>query len=431
MRRFLPLAIVLVIALAACSSSPSSSSSTVAGGLTGGNAALKGVTVPSGLTALVVTPVEPAAFPFLETDGMYHVAYDLIIANASNIPATLNKLDVVDATDPTKVIASFSGTQLVDPTCPFGDCNRLRQITGQPVTDTVIQSGQSRALYVDFTFASLAAAPKAVLHHIYGTGRDTLAPTPGPLDYLTTPFSISDGQPRVISPPLKGTNWVALNGCCEPGFPHRDALLPAGGKIGNSQVFAIDFKRANNQGAFYTGDKNLNSSYVDYGQPVYAVADGTVVGILDGVDANSPGIQPIQIPAEAAKLKIQNADGNHVVLDLGGGVYAMYAHFQKGSIKVKLGDKVKKGQEIALLGNTGNANASHLHFQLMDSPDFVTANPLPYVFDSFVYRGQVPLQEILNADDFVSGTFFQQRLQTGQPRKDQLPQSLAIIDFPG
>ncbi|HEY1989614.1 MAG TPA: M23 family metallopeptidase [Acidimicrobiales bacterium] len=428
MRKFWPLAVVLVIALAACSSSPSSTTTT--GGASGGSAALKGISVPSNLTALVVTPVEPGTFPFLETDGKYHVAYDLIIANASNQPATLNQLDVVDAKDPTKVVASFSGTQLVDPSCPFGNCNRLRQITGQPVTDTVIASGQSRALYVDFTFDSLAAAPKAVLHHIYGTGRATLAATPGPLDYLTTPFDISNGQPRVISPPVKGTNWVALNGCCEPGFPHRDALLPAGGTIGNSQVFAIDFKRANNAGAFYTGDKNQNSSYVDYGQPVYAVADGTVVGVLDGVDANPPGIQPIQIPAEAAQLKIQNADGNHVVLDLGGGVYAMYAHFQKGSIKVKLGDKVKKGQEIALLGNTGNANASHLHFQLMDSPDFVTANPLPYVFDNFVYRGQVPLQEILDADNFVSGTFFQQRLQTGQPRTDQLPQSLAIIDFP-
>ncbi|HEX3459965.1 MAG TPA: M23 family metallopeptidase [Acidimicrobiales bacterium] len=387
--------------------------------------------MPSNLTALVVTPVEPGTFPFLETDGKYHVAYDLIIANASNQPATLNQLDVVDAKDPTKVVASYSGKQLVDPTCPFGDCNRLREVTGQPVTDTVIPPGQSRALYVDYTFDSLAAAPKAVLHHIYGTGRNTLSATPGPLDYLTTPFDISDGQPRVISPPVKGTNWVALNGCCEPGFPHRDALLPAGGKIGNSQIFAIDFKRTNDQGAFYTGDKNQNSSYVDYGSPVYAVADGTVVGILDGVDANAPGIQPIQIPAEAAKLKIQNADGNHVVLDLGGGVYAMYAHFQKGSIKVKLGEKVEKGQEIALLGNTGNANVSHLHFQLMDSANFVTANPLPYVFDNFVYRGQVPLQEILNADDFVSGTFFQTRLQTGQPRKDQLPQSLAIIDFPG
>jgi len=386
--------------------------------------------VPTGLTALVVTPIEPGTFPFPDTDGKYHVAYDLTMFNASNLPATLEKLDVVDAKEPTRVLASFSGTALVDPTCPFGDCNRLRQLTSQPVKDAVIAPGEGRALYVDFTFDSLDAAPKALLHHLYGTGRATLALEPGRLDYLTTPFDISDGKPRVISPPLKGTNWVALNGCCEPGFPHRDALLPAGGRIGNSQTFAIDWKRADDEGAFYTGDKTKNESYVDYGQPVFAVADATVVGLLDNVEANAPGIQPIQVPAEAAKLKIENADGNHVILDLGGGVWAMYAHFQKGSIEVKMGDKVKKGQKLALLGNSGNANASHLHLQLMDSPDFLTANALPYVLDNFVYRGQVPLEEILNADDYLSGTYFQQRLQTGQPRKDQLPQSLAIVDFP-
>ncbi len=382
------------------------------------------------MTALTVTPIEPGTFPFLETDGKYHVAYDLMMFNASNLPATLEKLDVVDAREPTRVLASFSGTALVDPSCPFGNCNRLRQLTSQPVKDAVIASGEGRVLYVDFTFDSLDAAPKAVLHHLYGSGRATLAPDSGPLDYVTAPFDISDGKPRVISPPLKGTNWVALNGCCEPGFPHRGALLPAGGRLGNSQTFAIDWKRANDEGAFYVGDKTKNESYVDYGQPVFAVGDGTVVGILDNVDANAPGIQPIQVPAEAAKLKIENADGNHVILDLGGGVWAMYAHFQKGSIDVKMGDKVKKGQKLAVLGNTGNANASHLHFQLMDGPDFLTATALPYVFDSFVYRGQVPLQEVLDADDYVSGTFFQQRLQTGEPRKDQLPQSLAIVDFP-
>lgn len=145
----------------------------------------------------------------------------------------------------------------------------------------------------------------------------------GPLYYLTTPFDISADKPRVISPPLKGSNWVALNGCCEPGFPHRDAVLPANGQIGNSQTLAIDWKRANDEGAFYTGDRTKNESYVDYGQPVFAVADGTVVGILDNVDANAPGIQPSQVPAEAARLKIENADGNHVVLDLGGGVWAI------------------------------------------------------------------------------------------------------------
>ena len=132
----------------------------------------------------------------------------------------------------------------------------------------------------------------------------------------------------------------------------------------------------------------------------------------------------------AAKLTVENVDGNHVILDLGGGVYAMYAHFIKGSITVKVGDEVKTGDKIAELGNTGNANASHLHFQLMDGPTLLGSNGLPYVFDSFVYDGQVAPEEIINADDYLTGTFLQGKLAQGEPRTNQLPLLLAIVDFP-
>ncbi len=424
--------LILAIALAACSSSTSSSPSpgTAANDGSGGDA-LTGITVPTTYTALVLTPTSGGTFPFEGADGKFHVAYNLIIQNASSQPVTLEKLEIVDAKAPEKVVASFSGKSFVDPACPYGDCNRLRQVTSQPVQDAVIPIHESRLFYVDFAFDSLDTAPKAVLHHIYGTGKASLfSPALGPFDYLSTPFDLSAGTPRVISPPLKGTNWVAFSGCCEPGFPHRDAALPAGGHIGNSQTFAIDWKRTNDEGAFYTGDKTKNESYVDYGEPILAVANATVVSVLNDVEANAPGVQPVRDPVLRTKLTLENVDGNHVVLDLGDGVYAMYAHFQKGSITVKKGDQVKTGDKLGDLGNTGNANASHLHFQLMDGPDFITANGLPYVIDSFTYRGQVPLQTVLDADDFVSGTFFPEGLGSGEARQNQLPLNLAIVDFP-
>ena len=439
----------LAVALmsAACTSSPTTSaapgttaagsSGTAAGGIVpegpniGGN--VGGVSAPDAFTPLVLTPVNTGTFPFLGTDGKYHVAYDLQLTNASKVPGSLDKLEVVDGTDPTKVVASFSGTQLVSNSNANGDANRLRTLPAGMATTADIAPQESRALFVDFTFDSLANAPKVVLHHLYGTG----SPAPPvqearPINYVTTPFNIDAGRPRVIKPPLRGTNWIALNGCCEPGFgfPHRTSLNTVNGKLNNSQRYAIDWKRVNDQGAFYAGDRTKNEDYVDYGADVFAVADGTVVGVLDNVDANAPGILPAQDPTLAAKLTVENVDGNHVILDLGGGVWAMYAHFIKGSIKVKVGDKVKTGDKIAELGNTGNANASHLHFQLMDGPTLLGSNGLPYIFDSFVYDGQVEPSRIQNADDYLTGTFLQGKLAQGEPRTNQLPLLLAIVDFP-
>jgi hypothetical protein len=392
-----------------------------------------GVSSPDAFTALTLTPVNSGTFPFLGTDGKYHVAYDLQLTNASKVPGSLEKIEVVDGADPTKVIASFSGTQLVSDTNANGDANRLRTLPAGMATSADIPPQESRAVFIDFTFDSLDDAPKVVLHHLYGTGSAAPpAQEASPIDYLTTPFDIDAGTPRVIAPPLRGENWIALNGCCEPGygFPHRTSLNSVNGKLNNSQRYAIDWKRVNDQGEFYSGDKTKNESYVDYGADVYAVADGTVIGVLDDIEANAPGILPAQDPVMAAKLTVENVDGNHVILDLGGGVYAMYAHFIKGSITVKVGDKVKTGDKIAQLGNTGNANASHLHFQLMDGPTLLGSNGLPYVFDSFVYDGQVAPAAIIDADDYLTGTFLQGELAQGEPRTNQLPLLLAIVDFP-
>ncbi len=395
------------------------------------NGGLAGVTVPDEFTALTLIPLGAGTFPFLGSDQRYHVSYDLQLTNASRVPASLEKIEVVDGRDPARVLASFSGRQLVDAACPPGDCNRLRLLPSADAPDAAIPPQESRALLVDVAFDSLAQAPPAVLHHVYGTGAASPpASTPTAIDYLAAPFDISAGTPRVIGPPVKGKNWVALNSCCDIGWPHRTSLASLNGKLGNSQRLAIDWKQVNDQGEFYVGDKTRNESYVDYGSTIYAVADGTVVGTLDTEEANAPGVLPAADPVLAARLTVGNVDGNHIVQDIGGGAYAMYAHLLKGSLMVKVGDKVRKGDPIAQLGNTGNSNASHMHFQLMDGPSLLEADGLPYVIDTFTYLGQVPPERVLAADDFLTGMFLPATPTADQPRTEQLPMVLAIVDFP-
>ncbi len=83
-------------------------------------------------------------------------------------------------------------------------------------------------------------------------------------------------------------------------------------------------------------------------------------------------------------ITLETVAGNHIDLDLGGGVYAMYAHLQPGSLRVKVGDKVKRGQLLALVGNTGNSTEPHLHFQLMNDNSPLGSDGLPYALSGFV-----------------------------------------------
>jgi murein DD-endopeptidase MepM/ murein hydrolase activator NlpD len=75
--------------------------------------------------------------------------------------------------------------------------------------------------------------------------------------------------------------------------------------------------------------------------------------------------------------------GNHVLLEIAPNVYAAYGHLQPGSLTVKVGDVVKAGAVLGKLGNSGNSTAPHLHFGLLDQPDFAAGRSLPFVFDSF------------------------------------------------
>lgn len=389
-----------------------------------------GVTVPDAFTALTLIPIGNPPLPFRGSDGQYHVVYDLQLTNATSEPATIEKIEVVDGHNPKQVVASFSGTSLVDENCAIGDCNRLRDLPAGYVDSAEIPPQESRIVFIDFSFASLNDAPKALLHHLYGTGASSPAfGQVGPIDYLTTPLVFSEQTIPVISAPVRGDNWVALNGCCEPGFPHRSSVMSVNGKLNNSQRFAIDWKRTNEVGEFYSGDKTKNESYIDYGADILAVADGTVVSILDGMEANEPGTLPAHDPELAAKLTVENVDGNHVVLDIGGGVFAMYAHLISGSVAVKVGDTVQEGQVIGQLGNTGNANASHLHFQLMDGPSLLESDSLPYELKGFTYLGQVAPELIAQADDNLTGSFLGDRLAEPKKRNNELPLNLAIVTF--
>ncbi|MEW1689933.1 peptidoglycan DD-metalloendopeptidase family protein [Streptomyces sp. NPDC091265] len=130
-----------------------------------------------------------------------------------------------------------------------------------------------------------------------------------------------------------------------------------------------------------------NHHFPAFGAPLLAVADGTVVHASDGrrdhLSRNSLPALVYLMLIEASVRDVLGAGaivGNHVVLDLGDGTYAMYAHLRRGSLKVRAGDTVRAGQPLAECGNSGNSTEPHVHFQLMDDPDLDVAVGIPFTW---------------------------------------------------
>ena len=99
---------------------------------------------------------------------------------------------------------------------------------------------------------------------------------------------------------------------------------------------------------------------------------------------------------------------------------------QPGSLRIKPGDKVKTGQVLGLLGNSGNTDAPHLHFHVMDGASPLGSNGLPYAFTSFTGEGRAADEQPL----FSGGAAPIDPNVLSGPHKNQLPLNLQVIGFP-
>lgn len=354
--------------------------------------------------------------PVLGADGRVHLAYELYVTNPTKLFVTLDKVEAVDSAG--QVLASLEGAGL-----------RALQ-TVYAGTDGTIAPGGIAAVFLDVPFARDAKLPERVLARVTATrqeagpdGKPVPMPANGPLPgtFSFTGAETTIGRPAVvIAPPLRGKGWVAINGCCDALTSHRGAIMAVNGRLRVPERFAIDFVQLDAADRLFTGDVHKLESYAYYGVPVHSVADGVVVNLYDATDAQVPG-------GNAKGITTENIGGNMLVIDIGGGNFAFYAHMQRGSLKVKLGDKVRTGDVIGLLGNTGNTTAPHLHFHVMDGPSPLDANGLPYAFTRFQGQG---VANPAGADFFDKPVPAEiDRTRLAGPRQDALPLNNEVVDF--
>ena len=325
-----------------------------------------------------------APTPFSGGDGQTHLAYELIVTGLSGVDgARFERVQVFGESDP-KPLVSYASSDLdqrvmrpdADPKVRYG---------------RLVQPGTTALIHVWITLARDQAVPRTLRHSFGISAEDGSALFAG-----EARSNVHSVTPLVVGPPFRAGAWLAHNGPGQHRSPHWGSALvhDRGARI--PQRYAIDFIGVDDNGSAVRGDfrKSANEDWVGFGHEVVAVVDGVVFAARDGLPDNQPLVEPPRPASPSAAA----AYGNYVIVEVNGGTFVHYVHLQRNSVAVKTGQAVRRGQAIGRLGNSGNTNGAHLHFNITDGPSPDAAQGLPFVFDSFESLGRTTAGVALGAE---------------------------------
>jgi murein DD-endopeptidase MepM/ murein hydrolase activator NlpD len=356
-----------------------------------------------------VTPLAVRTFskprPVLGTDGRQHLAYELQLTNITAATLSVERVRVLDPSRGDRVVEELSEEQLASKLIVFGN-----------PTGEAFGAGVGGFLFMDVSYPNGARLPDRLEYRFdVSTSEETGLPE----TFSAGPTLVRQAGAVVVSAPLSGPRWLTGEGCCETVTSHRGAIFPIDGTFHAPERFAIDWVRVGQNGKLWEGPRDELSSYPYYGAKVRSVADGRVVGTRDTEPEQTPGDFP-------SILDLNDFGGNYVVVDIGEGRYAYYAHLQQRNegVLVERGDRVRMGQVLGKLGNTGNTDAPHLHFMIIDGKSPLVSNALPFEIGSFRTDGT-----LTNYDAFLQGDAAEISAEQSGVQRERLPLHRTVNDF--
>ncbi len=322
---------------------------------------LLGAQQPERLVQSIDLDVRPGPSSFQQA-GRTQLVHELHLTNFQQSDVTIRAVAVRD--DNGGELARYEGAELA------------RRITRPGLrndhpTPQIVPPGMRAIIHFWFTMPPEHAFSGRLTHVV-----DVDIARPGGV----VATQITGGSSRVamtaieIDAPLRSGPWIAIYDPLLKGG-HRTAAYTLGGRARIPGRFAIDFVALPQTGAL-PAERGPDAN--GFGADVLAVGDGVVAIAVDGVvDATPPPIS------------LELAPGNHIAIDLGNGRVAFYEHLQRGSVMVKAGDRVARGQVIARLGSSGSSSIGpHLHFHVADAPSPLAAEGAPFVFRQFASVGK-------------------------------------------
>jgi murein DD-endopeptidase len=345
----------------------------------------------------------PNTINFINRFGNPTAYYEIYLTNFSTDTFKLKRLFIVNSSD-SFIHFTMQNQELKN------SYNKIGSIT----KDTTLRllPGNSAVIYVELSLQKEQI--KEVTHRISFeiAGKENL----GEVSIETSATKCSLDTPLVLGAPLKDGCWAAIY---EPSWEkgHRRAIYTMNGKARIPGRYAIDFIKLDSNGKYANADENVVKNWFGYEVDVVAVTDGIVSSTRDDF-SESPTL------SEHPKYTADKATGNYLSIKIGNNQFAFYEHLKPKSIKVKIGQSVKKGDVIASLGFTGQTTGPHLHFHVADADSPLGAEGIPFVFEQFEMLGSYQ-----DFKDFGKTIWTQINDLKQSNRREELPKSNTVIKF--
>lgn len=306
------------------------------------------------------------------------LVYELHITNFDTVPLTLKSIEIF-ANDSDESLIALAEEKLSAALVRVGAAMTMSSTSPGTNHDTrMIDPGGRNVLFLWIELPANHTLPTTLKHRIVFSS--TPAGGTSPLDATLGNFQVPVSRDPVptLSPPFRGGSWLVGDGPANDSN-HRRSIFAIDGHIYSPERFAIDWGKIGANNDTRNGGSSRNENWWEWGEPVLAVADGDITEAVDQFPDNTPRVLP--------PVTLDNIAGNHIVLRISQNRFVTYAHLQRGSIRVRAGDHVHRGDVLGLLGNSGNSTGAHLHLQLTDNKSVLQSQGVPFVFSDFKYLG--------------------------------------------